>query len=123
MTAFDMKYRIISTNCKAFWSNDDGWVGLKGATVFSKQERETLNLPCEGCWVPAESMNISTVKQLAQFLDYLPQSMKVASTFSHVFTSSNAGLTIEIIGLDEFDLPIRDDDCVRTYGLHCWVRM
>jgi hypothetical protein len=35
-----------------YWSNDDGWVDLSSATVFSDAERRTLNLPDDDCqWV------------------------------------------------------------------------
>lgn len=33
-----------------YWSNDYGWVGRDGATRFSQEERDTLNLPLAGCW-------------------------------------------------------------------------
>lgn len=118
-----MQYKIISTNCKAFWSNADGWVGMKAADTFSEEERKTLNLPIDGCWVPMDSVQVKTVGELSQFLDFLPQKMKLAPTFSHVFKHSDASMTIDIVGLDEFGLPIGDDDAVETYGLHCWIRM
>lgn len=119
-----MNYRIISTNCKAFWSNADGWVGLKGSDIFTDKERETLNLPIDGCWVPAEPVKVKTVTDLAQFLDFLPQKMKLAPTFAHDFNHLDASLTVGIVGLDEFGYPIADDDdATEVYGLHCKVRM
>lgn len=36
---------------KAYWSNDDGWVDIQSATVFSKKETEILNLPIDGQFV------------------------------------------------------------------------
>lgn len=36
-----------------FWSNTDGWVE-GDATVFSEDERNTLNLPVDGEWVATE---------------------------------------------------------------------
>jgi hypothetical protein len=40
-----------------YWSNDDGWVSVVGATAFSRAEATTLNLPFNDGyrvrWVPA----------------------------------------------------------------------
>jgi len=33
-----------------YWSNDDGWVDADSATVFTQEERDTLNLPMSGVW-------------------------------------------------------------------------
>lgn len=33
-----------------FWSNDDGWVGLSGADVFTDEEKAGLRLPFGGSW-------------------------------------------------------------------------
>ena len=40
-----------------YWSNEDGWVFLSDATVFTKAERETLNLPeGEAEWIALPAM-------------------------------------------------------------------
>lgn len=39
-----------------FWSNDDGWVGLSGADVYSDTERQSLTLPFGGSWVTASAV-------------------------------------------------------------------
>ena len=32
-----------------YWSNEDGW-GLGNPTIFTDEEKETLNLPMGGVW-------------------------------------------------------------------------
>lgn len=34
-----------------YWSNEDGWGFKSTATVFTEEEKNTLNLPMEGEWV------------------------------------------------------------------------
>ena len=34
-----------------FWSNDDGWVGLYGADIYTDEEKAGLRLPIGGSWV------------------------------------------------------------------------
>ena len=34
-----------------WWSNDWGWGSKKGATVFTKEESNYLNLPIDGVWI------------------------------------------------------------------------
>jgi hypothetical protein len=34
-----------------FWSNALGWVESPDETLFSQEERDTLNLPIGGVWV------------------------------------------------------------------------
>lgn len=34
-----------------FWSNEDGWVSLYGADVFTDEEKLKLSLPIGGSWV------------------------------------------------------------------------
>lgn len=36
-----------------FWNNDEGWVGPEDATRFTEEERNNLNLPLDGEWIPA----------------------------------------------------------------------
>jgi hypothetical protein len=36
-----------------YWSNKDGWGDLASASVFTKTEKETLNLPIGGEWLNA----------------------------------------------------------------------
>lgn len=111
-----MHYRIISTDCKAFWSNADGWVGLYGSDIFTEKERETLNLPIDGCWVPAGYRPINTVEELAQFLDYLPQKMKVTVIRRSSFPLLDPPpMYAEITSLDGPEL--RDHRDVDSYGL------
>lgn len=33
-----------------FWSNDDGWVGLYGADIYTDEEKAGLRLPIGGSW-------------------------------------------------------------------------
>ncbi len=33
-----------------YWSNQDGWVHRKSATIFTETERAELNLPIDGIW-------------------------------------------------------------------------
>lgn len=46
-----------------FWSNEDGWVDLASATVFSENAPETVNLPLASTeigqvsWVKLPSLN------------------------------------------------------------------
>lgn len=117
------RFRILSTNCKAYWSNEAGWVGKDGADVFNAEELKFLVLPIEGRWVPADSVRINSVADLADYLKFLPREMKVSPTFKSSFNNADTGLTVSIVGLDEFDLPVADDDFVVTYGLHCQVCM
>lgn len=120
-----MQYKIISTNCKAFWNNADGWTGLKGADTFSEDERKTFDLPIDGCWVPAGRVQVKTVSDLAFFLDFLPQKMRLCPTFTSVFNASDAGMTVCLVGLDEFGLPEESDDSnlVTEYGLLVNIKM
>ena len=67
-----MEYIIISKNSKAFWNNTDGWVGWWGATIFSQEEREMFNLPCDGDWIPFHTQTVRTVKDLQQVLAQYP---------------------------------------------------
>lgn len=121
----EMQYKIISTNRKAFWHNQDGWVGEKTADVFSEKERQSLSLPSDGCWVPYGKVQVKTVSDLAQFLDFLPQKMKLCPTFTHAFEAADACMTLRIVGLDEFGFPEESDDSelVTEYGLHINVKM
>ena len=49
-----MKYYIQYTkNNKLFWSNTDGWCD-NTRSLFSLEEKETLNLPIGGVWVLLE---------------------------------------------------------------------
>lgn len=41
-----------TTEAHTYWSNEDGWTDLSGATVFADGERPTLRLPDGGEWVP-----------------------------------------------------------------------
>lgn len=120
-----MEYKIISTNRKAFWHNQNGWVGEKSADVFSEKERQSLSLPADGCWVPHGKVQVKTVSDLAQFLDFLPVKMKLCPTFTHAFAAADACMTLRIIGLDEFGLLDESDDpdVVIEYGLHINVKM
>lgn len=34
-----------------FWSNDDGWVGVSTADVFTDEEKRSLRLPDRGSWI------------------------------------------------------------------------
>jgi hypothetical protein len=43
-------YAIISDHGD-WWNNDCGWCGVGDATLFSAEERRTLNLPVGGRWV------------------------------------------------------------------------
>ena len=38
-----------------YWSNTDGWVSRATATVFSDDERNSLNLPDVGTWVSSDA--------------------------------------------------------------------
>lgn len=40
-------HRCPTTDAPLFWSNDDGWVDLESATVFSRDEAKRHNLPAE----------------------------------------------------------------------------
>ena len=44
-----MLYAIWNSINKSWWSNESGWVD-GGADIFSKKERDTLNLPIDGKW-------------------------------------------------------------------------
>jgi hypothetical protein len=37
-----------------FWSNDMGWVDRADATIFTAEEKESMNLPTSGRWMIAE---------------------------------------------------------------------
>ena len=37
-----------------FWSNDQGWVSIEDATVFTGIEADTFNLPMGGAWIQLE---------------------------------------------------------------------
>jgi hypothetical protein len=63
-----MNYAIISTNTKSFWSNLDGWVSFDNADIFDASEVTTLNLPCDGEWVPASEFEVKTVSELAPLI-------------------------------------------------------
>lgn len=41
-----------TTEAHTYWSNEDGWTDLSGATVFADGERKTLRLPDGGEWTP-----------------------------------------------------------------------
>ena len=43
---------IYSPQARLWWSNEIGWVGRKSATVFLVVEKQRLNLPIGGKWVP-----------------------------------------------------------------------
>jgi hypothetical protein len=72
-----MEYQIISTNNKAFWNNEEGWVGIDSGTIFTEEERNTLNLPCDGRWVPYTAAVPRTVGELREYLALLPQNMTI----------------------------------------------
>ena len=40
-------YVIVCYDAGAYWSNDDGWGARSTATVFTRQERDTLTLPMD----------------------------------------------------------------------------
>jgi len=49
------RYRIVLRRTKPkdeklYWSNQDGWVESKGATVFTAAERKRYGLPINGEW-------------------------------------------------------------------------
>lgn len=71
-----MNYAIISTNTKAFWSNQDGWVSFDNADIFDASEVAELNLPCDGVWVPASEFEVKTVSELAEVLSRYPKTMR-----------------------------------------------
>jgi hypothetical protein len=72
-----MEYQIISVNNKAFWNNQEGWVGIESGTIFTEEERNTLNLPCDGRWVPYFAAIPRTVGELREYLALLPQNMAI----------------------------------------------
>lgn len=45
-----------------YWSNDDGWGIWDPPTIFSDEERETLNLPTDGEWYQMNRVFEFTVK-------------------------------------------------------------
>ena len=48
----EQPYIIGSTEDKAlFWHNEGGWVDRASATTFTREERESLNLPVHGAWI------------------------------------------------------------------------
>lgn len=57
-----MEYKIRNKNTDSgvplFWSNLFGWGDFRGATVFSEQEKQRLNLPLEGEWFPTTPKKI-----------------------------------------------------------------
>ena len=67
-----MEYIIISKNSKAFWHNLNGWVGWWDATVYTQDEREMFDLPCDGDWIPFHTQTVRTVQDLQQVLSQYP---------------------------------------------------
>jgi Zn ribbon nucleic-acid-binding protein len=45
---------VSKTNEESYWSNEDGWVDRKSASLFTPEEKATLNLPMDGDWKEAE---------------------------------------------------------------------
>ena len=48
---YGMNEKDSETGSPLYWSNLDGWVDLVSATKFTKEERNSLNLPIGGIWV------------------------------------------------------------------------
>ena len=48
-------YLIRNTITREWWSNADGWGNHTTATPFSSEQKEELNLPLDGEWLPLVS--------------------------------------------------------------------
>lgn len=48
------QYKIYSAAEELWWSNEDGWVSLETATLFSLEDRLSLHLPIGGMWICVE---------------------------------------------------------------------
>lgn len=46
------QYVIYNLQDHTYWSNSFGWVGLEEASFYDETDRNTLNLPIGGRWVP-----------------------------------------------------------------------
>jgi hypothetical protein len=83
-------YIVQNTKYKSlWWSNETGWGSKQGATRFTDEETEYLNLPIEGKWVKIKP----TMKQLKEAIEdyeYMDNGMK---------NLSNCGVTAKNLGV------------------------
>lgn len=70
-----MKVRIWAVfnpkNC-LFWSNEFGWTTEASCDYFNQEEKESVNLPMEGIWVPHIAGPCSTTDDLIEALKLFP---------------------------------------------------
>jgi hypothetical protein len=110
-----MNFQIISTNLKAFWSNEDGWVEQEAATIFTEDERYSLNLPCDGLWIPTTFPTPTTIAELILFLSQFPQHMPVG--MKHNNPTKTDGVVITVHGVDCDNNWVEHDFDTETYKL------
>lgn len=96
-----MNYVIISSNHKAFWSNEDGWVSLNGATIFTDGERRNVRLPLEGIWVPYEGCEVDTVSDVLAVISHYPSNMRIRLIASSNHSIKSQKITVAIVALNE----------------------
>lgn len=54
-----------ATECPfLYWSNEDGWGIWDSPTIFSDEEKKTLNLPTDGEWYQTDRVFEFTVKKI-----------------------------------------------------------
>ena len=46
-----IKSDIVMDGENLFWNNEDGWVGLHDAEIFTEKEKEEFSLPMGGEWI------------------------------------------------------------------------
>jgi hypothetical protein len=80
-----------------YWSNADGWVDRRFANTFSADERETLNPPDGGEWVPIVDDEKNIVKRLTVEMNYAQTNM--AKFANHPQSRHNSHMTSYYSGM------------------------
>ena len=111
-----MNFQIISKNLKAFWNNEDGWVEQEAATVFTEDERHTLNLPIDGMWIPTTFPTPTNIAELILFLSQFPQHMPIGMRHDKQPTRDD-GVVITVHGVDQDNNWVDQDFDTDTYKL------
>ena len=73
-----------------FWSNEFGWADLDSAERFTIEEKQELNLPMDGYWIPLWSVD------MIQFVRLLAECNQAG-----IFTLENLAPVAESMDLEE----------------------